>query len=72
MAKLRISPEAQSDLRGIKEYISTDLASPDAAANTVFRIMKAIRRLRKFPDSGAPLSSVVSIPKRLHAVILVF
>jgi len=62
MAKLDISPEAQSDLHSIKEYIATELENPSAALNTVSGITKAIRRLRTFPDMGAPLAAIVDIP----------
>ena len=59
--KLHISPEAQSDLQGIKEYIAVELENPTAALNTVSRITRAIRNLSDFPASGAPLSSVVDM-----------
>ena len=62
MAKLHISPEARDDLRGIKEYITTELVSPIAAVNTVSNISKAIRGLADFPARGVPLSSIVELP----------
>jgi len=62
MVKLRISPEAQSDLHGLKEYITTELENPTAAVKIVAKIMKAIRGLTDFPASGVPLSSIVDIP----------
>ena len=45
MARLNISPEAQSDLVKIKDYITTELENPIAALNTVSRITKAVRRI---------------------------
>jgi toxin ParE1/3/4 len=59
--KLQISPEAQSDLQSIKEYIAVELDNPSAALSTVSRITKAIRTLSDFPASGALLSSVVAM-----------
>jgi addiction module RelE/StbE family toxin len=61
MAKLHYSPEAANDLEEIKEYISTELASPVAAVNTVEKITKSIRNLEQFPEIGARLSSVIDI-----------
>jgi len=61
MAKLHISPEAQNDLKGIKDYIATQLENPTAAADTIIKITKAIRSLTDFPDMGAPLSSKIEI-----------
>jgi plasmid stabilization system protein ParE len=62
MAKLLISPEARDDLHSIKEYITTELGSPIAASNTVFKITKAIRNLTRNPAMGVPLASIVTIP----------
>lgn len=59
--KLQISPEVRRDLLDIKDYIANDLENPAAAQNTVSKIMKSIRVLVGFPDSGAPLSSILDI-----------
>lgn len=59
---LHISPSAQSDLQGIKDYITVELENPTAALNTIARIIQAIRKLPDFPDSGSPLSSVIGMP----------
>jgi addiction module RelE/StbE family toxin len=61
MAELHYSPEAANDLAEIKDYISTDLASPVAANNTVAKIAKSIRNLETFPEIGARLSSIIRI-----------
>lgn len=60
MYKLQISPEALKDLTEIKEYISVDLESPNAASNTVAKITRVMRNLVNFPHSGTPLSSVIN------------
>jgi toxin ParE1/3/4 len=61
MAKLQISPEAQTDLQKIKTYVALDLDTPLAAQKIIAKITKAIRRLIEFPSSGAPLYSVIGI-----------
>jgi addiction module RelE/StbE family toxin len=61
MAKIQISPEAKNDLKEIKMYITAELASPKAAANTISKITKAIRKLKDFPDIGAPLSQIITV-----------
>ncbi|AEG59273.1 type II toxin-antitoxin system RelE/ParE family toxin [Desulforamulus ruminis] len=67
--KLHISPQAQSDLRGIKEYIAVELENPAAALNTVSKLTKAIRRLSDFPGSGAPLSSVMDVQNNYRFLV---
>jgi len=68
MAKLVISPEAQSDLLGIKEYITVELRNPTAATNTISKIIKAIRGLVDFPDTGTPLISIVDVPNNYRSL----
>ena len=69
MAKLSISPEAKKDLHEIKEYISVELDNPTAAVKTISRIMKAMRTLIDFPDSGAPLSSKIDVPNNYRTLM---
>lgn len=59
MAEIRFSPEAISDLQQTKAYIAEELCSEQAAVNTVANITKRIQQLSDFPESGAPLSSIV-------------
>lgn len=59
MAEIRFSPEAISDLQQTKAYIAEELCNEQAAINTVANITKRIRQLISFPESGAPLSSIV-------------
>jgi addiction module toxin, RelE/StbE family len=61
MNKLKISPEARNDLVEIKNYISQELNSPQAAENLISKIMKKIRGLLDYPKIGASLSSVIDI-----------
>ncbi|MFT8872577.1 MAG: type II toxin-antitoxin system RelE/ParE family toxin [Sporolactobacillus sp.] len=61
MAELRVSPEAANDLREIRQYITTQLDAPAAAQKLVSRILKSIRRLADFPESGLSLSPALNI-----------
>lgn len=61
MAKINFTPDALEDMKEIKAYISAELCSERAAINTIEMITKRIRQLEDFPESGAPLSSVISL-----------
>ena len=59
MAEIMFSPEAVNDLQQTKAYISEELCNEQAAIHTLSNIMKHIRILSRFPESGASLSSIV-------------
>ena len=59
MAEIKFSPEAITDLQQTKAYITEELCDEQAAISTVAKITKGIRMLASFPESGAPLSSIV-------------
>ena len=59
MAEIKFSPEAITDLQQTKAYITEELCNEQAAVGTVAKITKRIRMLASFPESGAPLSSIV-------------
>lgn len=61
MAELIFSPKAIEDLQKIKAYIADELGNEQAAVCTVSKILDHIRILADFPESGAPLSSIVDI-----------
>lgn len=61
MNELHLSIEALRDLTEIKTYIAGELLNPSAAAATVGRITKELRVLRRYPLSGASLSSVINM-----------
>lgn len=61
MAKLKISPKAKADLQKIREYITSDLDNPEAARNTVARIVQSMHQLEKFPLSGALLQAATGV-----------
>ena len=60
MAEIRFSPEAITDLQQTKAYITEELCNEQVAIGTVAKITKRIRQLSNFPESGAPLSSIVN------------
>lgn len=60
-AEIKFSPEAISDLQKTKSYIAEELCNEKAAANTVENILKRIKQLADFPESGASLSTIVNI-----------
>ncbi len=58
--KIEITSDAREDLKQTREYISLELSNANAASKTISNIVKSIRRLKDFPEIGAPLSSRVS------------
>ncbi len=60
MSEIKLSPDAISDLRHIREYLAEEFAEK-AADDTLAGIMKRVRQLSVFPESGAPLSSIIDI-----------
>ena len=58
---IHYSPESQSDLDEIWEYISFVLCNSQAAENTINNILNAVDELQNFSEIGAPLSSVTGI-----------
>ena len=63
---IHYSPEAQNDLDEIWEYISFELCNPQAAENTVNKIMDTVDELECFSEIGALLSSVTDVESDYH------
>ncbi|MBQ2862510.1 MAG: type II toxin-antitoxin system RelE/ParE family toxin [Oscillospiraceae bacterium] len=59
MYKISFSPEAVDDLKDIKQYIKDELCNEQAAKNTVAKILKKIKLLSDFPESGSSLSAII-------------
>ena len=59
MYKVSFSPEAVDDLKGIKQYIKDELCNEQAAKNTVAKILKKVKMLSDFPESGSSLSAII-------------
>lgn len=59
MYKISFSPEAVDDLKEIKQYIKDDLCNEQAAKNTVAKILKKVKMLSDFPESGSSLSAII-------------
>ena len=57
MAKLEYSPVALEKLGAIYRYIAGELQNASGAANTINMIREKIRRLKRMPKTGAPLTS---------------
>ena len=54
MFDVQISEQADADLRGIYEYITFELLSPDNAAGQLERLEKRIMALEEFPEKFRP------------------
>jgi len=61
MAKVYLSPEAETDLERIGDYIARRKGSPRTALNTIRKIKARIDELKDFPQLGKPLSAVTAI-----------
>lgn len=57
MNKVRLTPEAASDLVGIKTYISETLGNPIAADGTIRGITKSLRILEAHAEAGPSLEA---------------
>lgn len=57
MSNVRFTSQAITDLEEIKRYISDDLFNAQAALDLITFILKKIRRLDLFPQTGAQLRS---------------
>lgn len=60
MYNIVFSPEAIKDLEETKAYITEELCNEQAATKTVSKILKDIRMLSEFPESGPSLSATVN------------
>lgn len=59
MYRVSFSPEAVDDLKDIKQYIKDELGNEQAAKNTVAKILKKVKMLSDFPESGSNLSAII-------------
>ncbi len=59
MTQIVFSPKALDDLEQTKKYITEELQESQAAINTLNKIIKNIRMLEKFPQSGPSLTAIV-------------
>ena len=63
MADISFSPEAVADMQKTKAYITEELCNEQAAIITIVNITGRIRELSRFPEMGAPLSSIANKEK---------
>lgn len=61
MYKLKINPVARRDLLEIKDYITNELDSPNAAITTISNIINSYENLKAFPYLGIELSSRINL-----------
>ena len=61
MYNIKFTPAALDDLKDIKTYISIEFCNNKAAINLINKIIKKIKQLQDFPESGASLSSIIHI-----------
>lgn len=61
MTSVILSPTARKDLIGIRDYISDELANPDAALHILKQLRNSIESLRDMPERGKPLDAVLSV-----------
>lgn len=59
MYKIFFSSESIDDLKEIEQYIQDELCSEQSAQNTVAKILKKIKMLSDFPESGSSLSNII-------------
>jgi len=69
MIKVRLSPDAETDLQQIKSYITDELDSPAAANRVLAGITKRIGQLSQFPELGPSLEAVVDIQSEYRFLV---
>ena len=67
---LRYTPLARQDLHETEDYIKNELANPQAAKNTVQRILKGCSNLKTNPKLGLDLSSKIGQKTDLRYLIV--
>ena len=60
--RLRIAPQALSDLQNIKNYIVKELKSPAAAEKILRKIIADYNQLEKLPFLGLDLTAKIGVP----------
>lgn len=55
MAEVEFSPASMQKILAIYDYIADDLASPQAAQNTIDKFLTSVERLEVYPESGSRL-----------------
>ena len=52
MSRIKYTPPALKELEEIRDYITNEIGSPEAAKNTLEKITKTLRKLEDFPELG--------------------
>lgn len=61
MYKIKFSNDANHDIHEIGEYYKTEYGSEQLGNKIVEKIARRIRQLELFPESGAPLESIIPL-----------
>ena len=61
MAKLKLSPLAEEDLREIKAYIEQESGESERAAKQLANIISKLRFLQEQPQMGASLTAMIGM-----------
>ncbi|MCL2364169.1 MAG: type II toxin-antitoxin system RelE/ParE family toxin [Defluviitaleaceae bacterium] len=61
MANIILSPQAETDLLQIGNYITRQVGSPKNALNIIRNIKTRLNELKHFPLIGRPVSAVVDV-----------
>ena len=67
---LSYTPLVRQDLHEIEDYIKNELANPQAAKNTVQRVLKGCSNLKANPKLGLDLSSKIGQKTDLRYLVI--
>ena len=67
--RLRYTPEAISDLQGIRKYIKVTLRNSQAAARIPKMILDHCAGLKEFPESGVSLAALTGYETDLRMLV---
>lgn len=66
----RLTKKAEDDLEAIVSYLAVELSNPQAAADFVYKLKKAIDEARSFPESGSPVSNEFLSPAEVRKKLI--
>jgi toxin ParE1/3/4 len=69
MNKIELTPKAVEDLQEIKSYITDTLQNPQAAVNTVQKIIDCYEQLADQCKIGTQLETVIHLPNKYRFLV---
>jgi len=69
MAKIKVSPKAIDDMKGIKNYITEELSNQSAAVKLLKDIYLKIENLQEFPFMSSSLFGKVEVQNEYRFLI---